>query len=111
VFIASPQHPCNRKITPFPGASSTPALDDTPSRTLPRDSTAYTMSEHTYKLIELVGSSPRGIEAAVENAILRAGKTLRNLRWFEVIETRGHIENGAVAHWQVTIKAGFTLED
>ena len=71
----------------------------------------HTMSEHTYKLIELVGSSPNGIEAAVENAIKRAGKTLRNLRWFEVIETRGHIENGAIAHWQVTIKAGFTLDD
>jgi len=70
-----------------------------------------TMSEHTYKLIELVGSSPKGIEAAVENAIHRAGKSLRNLRWFEVVETRGHIEDGAVAHWQVTIKAGFTLEE
>ena len=69
------------------------------------------MSEHTYKLIELVGSSPRGNEAAVENAVLRAGKSLRNLRWFEVTETRGHIENGAIAHWQVTIKAGFTLEE
>ena len=52
-----------------------------------------------------------GIEAAVENAIKRAGKTLRNLRWFEVVETRGHLENGAVAHWQVTIKVGFTLEE
>jgi flavin-binding protein dodecin len=80
-------------------------------RTLPRDSIAYIMSEHTYKLIELVGSSPQGIEAAVENAIVRAGKTLRNLRWFEVTEMRGHIEDGAVAHWQVTLKAGFTLEE
>ena len=69
------------------------------------------MSEHIYKMIELVGSSPRGIEAAVENAIKRAGKTVRNLRWFEVTETRGHIENGVVAHWQVTVKAGFTLDD
>lgn len=76
-----------------------------------RDSSAYNMSDHTYKLIELVGSSPRGIEAAVENAVQRAGKTLRNLRWFEVVETRGHIEDGKIAHWQVTIKAGFTLED
>ena len=68
------------------------------------------MSEHTYKLIELVGSSPRGIEAAVENAIKRAGKTVRNLRWFEVTETRGHIEGGKVDHWQVTVKIGFTIE-
>ncbi len=75
------------------------------------DSGAYIMSEHTYKLIELVGTSPKGIEAAVENAIQRAAKTLRNLRWFEVVETRGHIENGAIAHWQVTIKAGFTLDE
>jgi flavin-binding protein dodecin len=69
------------------------------------------MSDHIYKLVELVGTSPRGIEAAVENAVHRAGKTLRNLRWFEVVETRGHIENGMIAHWQVTIKAGFTLDD
>ena len=83
----------------------------TSSRASGRDSIAHTMSEHTYKLIELVGSSPKGIEAAVENAIRRAGKTIRNLRWFEVVETRGHLENGAIAHWQVTIKAGFTLDD
>jgi hypothetical protein len=69
------------------------------------------MSEHTYKLVELVGSSPKGYQAAVENAVNRAGKTLRNLRWFEVVDTRGHIENGAIAHWQVTVKVGFTLED
>jgi flavin-binding protein dodecin len=69
------------------------------------------MSEHIYKLVELVGSSPRGIEAAVENAVQRAGKTLRNLRWFEVVETRGHIEDGKVAHWQVTVKVGFTLDE
>ncbi|HEX4084362.1 MAG TPA: dodecin [Chthoniobacteraceae bacterium] len=69
------------------------------------------MSDHTYKLVELVGSSPNGIEAAVENAIARAGKTLQNLRWFQITETRGHLENGKVAHWQVTIKVGFTLDD
>ena len=65
---------------------------------------------HVYKLIELTGSSPNGIEDAVNNAINRASKTVRNMRWFEVTETRGHIENGKVAHWQVTIKIGFTLE-
>jgi dodecin len=69
------------------------------------------MSDHTYKILELVGSSPEGIETAIENAIARASKTLRNLRWFEVIETRGHIENGKVDHWQATIRVGFTLED
>jgi flavin-binding protein dodecin len=70
------------------------------------------MSEHIYKKIELVGSSPDSIEAAVKNAINRAGKTIRNMRWFEVTETRGHIEdNGSIGHWQVTVKVGFTMED
>ncbi len=68
------------------------------------------MSSHTYKLIELTGSSPDGIEQAVENAIGKASQSVHNLRWFEVTDTRGHIENGKVAHWQVTIKVGFTLD-
>jgi flavin-binding protein dodecin len=66
---------------------------------------------HVYKLIELTGSSPKGIEDAVNNAVARAAKTVRNMRWFEVTETRGHLENGKVAHCQVKIKVGFTLED
>jgi flavin-binding protein dodecin len=69
------------------------------------------MSEHIYKKIELVGSSPNGFEEAVRNALVRAEKTVRNMRWFEVAETRGYIENGKVGHWQVTLKIGFTLED
>ncbi|MBD8528268.1 dodecin [Pseudomarimonas arenosa] len=69
------------------------------------------MSNHVYKLIELTGSSPSGIEAAVENALAKAAKTVQDMRWFEVIETRGHIENGKIAHWQVTVKVGFTLHD
>jgi len=68
------------------------------------------MSNHIYKKIELVGSSPNSIEEAVQNAIAKASLSLRNLRWFEVIETRGQIEDGRVAHWQVTVKVGFTLE-
>lgn len=68
------------------------------------------MSAHTYKLIELTGSSPDGIEQAIENAVAKASESLHNLRWFEVIETRGHIEDGKVAHWQVTMKVGFTLD-
>lgn len=68
------------------------------------------MSDHIYKKIELVGSSRDGIEDAVRNALARAEKTIRNMRWFEVIETRGHIVEGRVDHWQVTIKVGFTLE-
>ena len=68
------------------------------------------MPDHVYKLIELVGSSASSIEDAVKNAIERASATVHNLRWFEVIETRGHIEDGRIGHWQVTVKAGFTLE-
>ena len=68
------------------------------------------MSDHVYKKIELVGSSPKSIDAAVKNAISRAEKTIRNMRWFEVTETRGCIENNKVDHWQVTVKIGFTLD-
>lgn len=69
------------------------------------------MSEHIYKKIELVGSSKIGMEDAIQNAVAKAGETIRNLRWFEVIETRGQIENGQIAYWQVTPKVGFTIED
>jgi dodecin len=69
------------------------------------------MSNHVYKTIELVGSSTASADDAVRAAVARAATTVRNLRWFEVTETRGHIEDGKVAHWQVTIKVGFTLED
>ena len=69
------------------------------------------MSEHTYKHIELTGSSTASSDDAIRNAITHAAKTIRHLQWFQVIETRGHISDGKVAHWQVTLKAGFTLED
>jgi len=69
------------------------------------------MSEHVYKQIELTGSSPVSSDEAVRNAIAKASKTIRGMRWFQVTDTRGHVENNAVAHWQVTIKVGFTLED
>ena len=69
------------------------------------------MPDHVYKTIELVGTSTKGMEEAVQKAIAKAAETVRNLRWFEVVDTRGHIENGRVAHWQVTVKLGFTLED
>jgi flavin-binding protein dodecin len=69
------------------------------------------MSEHTYKMIELVGSSHTSIESAVRNAVATAGINERTMRWFEVVETRGHIENGTIAHWQVRVKIGVTLDD
>ncbi|HLS27076.1 MAG TPA: dodecin [Opitutales bacterium] len=68
------------------------------------------MSDHIYKLVTLVGSSPVSSDDAVKNALERASKTIRNMRWFKVLETRGHIEEGKVGHWQVTIEIGFTLE-
>lgn len=69
------------------------------------------MSDHVYKHIELTGSSTVSIEDAIQKAVARASKTLHNLRWLQVTETRGHIENGKVSHWQVTLKIGFTLEE
>jgi dodecin len=68
------------------------------------------MSEHVYKTVELTGSSPKGVEDAIANAVSKASKTLHNLRWFQVLDTRGEIEGGKVAHWQVTMKVGFTLD-
>ncbi|MCB5275449.1 Dodecin [Arthrobacter sp. SO5] len=68
------------------------------------------MSNHTYSISEIVGTSKDGIDAAIRNGIAEAAKTLRNLDWFEVKEVRGHLENGEVADWQVTIKLGFRLE-
>lgn len=68
------------------------------------------MENHTYKNIELTGTSDKSLEAAVENAIEKASKTVDDMRWFEVIETRGSIEDGTVAQWQVIIKVGFTLK-
>ena len=69
------------------------------------------MSDHVYKIAELVGSSRKGVDDAIQNAVTRAHKTLRNLDWFEVDEMRGHIEDGKVAHYQVKLKIGFRLED
>jgi flavin-binding protein dodecin len=69
------------------------------------------MTEHTYKTIELTGSSKKSIEDAASNAIVKASKSLHNLRWCEVISTRGYIEDGALAYWQVTMKVSFTLDD
>jgi flavin-binding protein dodecin len=69
------------------------------------------MSNKVYKIIEVVGSSTTGIEDAIDRAITRASETIRELRWFEVTETRGHIEGGRVAHYQVTLRLGFTLSN
>ena len=68
-------------------------------------------TDHVYKTIELVGSSETSADDAVRTAIARASQTVRHLRWFQVMDTRGHLEDGRIAHWQVTVKVGFTLED
>ena len=68
------------------------------------------MKDHVYKILELVGSSEKSIDDAIQNAIARASKTIRDMKWFEVVQTRGHIENGSVGHDQVTLRVGFTLE-
>ena len=68
------------------------------------------MSNHVYKMLELTGSSPTSIEDAVASAVAKAHETVRNIQWFTVTETRGHVVEGKVAHWQVTVKLGFTLE-
>ena len=69
------------------------------------------MSDHVYKHIELTGSSKTSMEDAIRAAVSRASSTLRNMQWFEVTDTRGHIEDGKIAYWQVTIKVGFTLDE
>jgi flavin-binding protein dodecin len=71
----------------------------------------FPMSDHTYQKIEIVGSSPTSIEDAIQGAVARAAKQYSNMNWFEVVETRGHITDGKVAHYQVVIKVGFRLED
>jgi flavin-binding protein dodecin len=68
------------------------------------------MADHIYKKIEIVGSSPDSFQQAVENAISKASETLRNMRWFEVVETRGYLAEDKIAYWQVTVKIGFTLD-
>lgn len=69
------------------------------------------MTDHVYKKIEIVGSSTQSTDDAIRNAIAKASQTVRNMRWFEVVDTRGHIDGGQVAHYQVTVKIGFTLDD
>ena len=69
------------------------------------------MSNHTYRVSEIVGTSPEGIVTAISNGIARAAATIRNLDWFEVVSERGEIEDGAVAHYQVTMKVGFKIEE
>ncbi len=69
------------------------------------------MDDHIYRVIQIVGSSEKSIDDAIQRAVARASKTVRELRWFEVVETRGHIKKNKITHFQVTLKVGFTLDD
>lgn len=69
------------------------------------------MNDHVYKTLELTGSSDQGFQQAIQRALSKAHETVRNIRWFHVRDTRGHVEGGQIAHWQVTVKIGFTLDD
>ncbi|WP_238294395.1 dodecin [Caballeronia novacaledonica] len=69
------------------------------------------MSDHVYKLLEITGSSPESFDKAVEVALQKASSSVRNIEWFQVTETRGHTEGGKIAHWQVTLKVGFRVDD
>ena len=67
--------------------------------------------DHVYRVIEITGSSAKSIDDAIQTAVSRAAKTLRHLRWFEVVQTRGHLDQGKIQHYQVTLKVGFTIDD
>lgn len=69
------------------------------------------MADHCYKITEVYGSSTKGLQPAIERAVAKAGETVRNMRWMQVSEIRGHLEDGKIQHWQVGVKIGFTLED
>src|SRR6185436_650373 len=82
------------------------------SRTAPRSPAKETpVADHIYRIAEIVGTSPDGVDAAIRNAVTRANQTLRNVDWFEMTEIRGHLADGQVADWQVTVKIGFRLDD
>jgi flavin-binding protein dodecin len=99
----------------LPGGASrwlsfTPATQDE-GRERPTSTGALTMTDHVYRLIEVVGSSETSIEDAIQSAITKASSTIRHIRWFQVVETRGQVENGRVHYYQVTMKIGFSVED
>lgn len=82
-----------------------------PGRAAPGDDIAAQSGDHVYRVIEIVGTSEHSVDDAIKSAVARASETLRHLRWFEVVRTSGHIAEGAVQHFQVTLKVGFTMED
>jgi flavin-binding protein dodecin len=113
-FGAAPSCPlidCTHARAPNRGACLAATSWQIESHVNPPQSKENIMSEHVYKMIELTGSSTQSSDDAVRVALTKASKTLRNMHWFEVVETRGHIEEGKVLHWQVTLKVGLRLEE
>jgi dodecin len=103
-----------RKVVPIKARGGLTGRDgaiDFAVRTAAAQRTTANPEDHVYRVIELVGTSEESIEDAIGTAVARANSTLRNLRWFEVVRTSGHISDGAVQHYQVTMKVGFTMED
>ena len=103
-----------RKLVPIKGRGGMTGRDgavDFAARAALMNVGAVNPDQHIYRVIEIVGSSEQSIEDAITSAVARASATLRNLRWFEVVRTSGHIANGAVQHYQVTLKVGFTMEN
>jgi dodecin len=104
----------SRKVVPMKARGGLTGRDgaiDFAVRTAAAQREAANPEDHVYRVIELVGTSEESIEDAIGSAVARANSTLRNLRWFEVVRTSGHISDGAVQHYQVTMKVGFTMED
>ena len=104
----------SRKVVPIKGRGGLTGRDgaiDFATRTAQVNLEALNPDQHIYRVIEIVGSSEQSIEDAITSAVSRASATLRNLRWFEVVRTSGHIVDGAVQHYQVTLKVGFTMEN
>jgi hypothetical protein len=104
----------SRKVVPMKARGGLTGRDgaiDFAVRTAAAQREAANPEDHVYRVIELVGTSEESIEDAIGSAIARANSTLRNLRWFEVVRTSGHISDGVVQHYQVTMKVGFTMED
>jgi dodecin len=104
----------SRKVVPLKSrgggmARRDGAIDFTANTALANE--AANAEEHIYRVIELVGTSEESIEDAINRAVSRASSTLRNLRWFEIVRQSGHISDGMVRHYQVTLKVGFTMED
>ena len=102
----------SRKVVPMKGRGLTgrDGAIDFAVRSAAAQRVATEPDDHIYRVIELVGTSEESIEDAINSGVARASSTLRNLRWFEVVRTSGHISNGAVQHYQVTMKVGFTME-